>query len=37
MYLLALCVNLTIAGIIREKGATLEKMPPVGKARRNSV
>jgi hypothetical protein len=28
MYRLALCVNLTQAGVITEKGASLEEMPP---------
>jgi hypothetical protein len=28
MYWLVLCVNLTQAGVITEKGASLEEMPP---------
>jgi hypothetical protein len=28
LYWLALCVNLTQAGVITEKGASLEEMPP---------
>jgi hypothetical protein len=28
LYRLVLCVNLTQAGVIKEKGASLEEMPP---------
>jgi hypothetical protein len=35
VYLLVLCVNLTQAGVIPEKGASLEEMPPLEPAVRH--
>jgi hypothetical protein len=35
LYWLVLCVNLTQAGVVTEKGASLEEMPPEDPAARH--